>query len=451
GRGAGIDDEVRVPLAHHRAAHGATLQAGGLDEPAGMVHRRIAENRTGVGQRQRLLRHTLVGHLLDAAHGVRPITDAAAKSRPDADHRRALQRARPIGVAKLVGAAAPAVAVQVHELGVDEGVGGLAAERAGVAVHGATDGPRDGRHPLQTLDAGASCARGNVGELGPGGRLDDLAVDGCIAPCVLHDATADPAIRNGEIRAAAEYEHRQLVFARDGDRSGEVLLARDTNEEVRGSADPQRSVRREKLTAQPERGDGHTAARARSSSSSRSPAGRMSPAPRMSTRSPGRTRSASRRAAASAVSAYEAPARAASARAPARSSALSRAEANDANAFAAAVAGTPHASAAARAPAAFRALCTPKSLSAMVTGGPNGPERSNDTPCGLCTTSTTRYVASCASPYVATERPGSPRRAVSARRAAPASSAQAASVPPGTTRAAKFANAVSTSARVGKT
>src|SRR5438552_1254211 len=380
-----------------------------------MVPRRIAENRTGVGQRQRLLRDPLVGHSLGAAHGVRRFADAAAKSRPDADHRRALQRARPIGVAKLVGAAAPAMAVQVHELGVDEGVGGLAAARAGVAVDGATDGPRYGRHPLETLDAGASCARGNVGELGPGGRLDDLAVDGCIAPCVLQDDTADPAIRNEEIRAAAEYEHRQLVFARDGDRSGEVLLARDTNEEVRGSADPQRSVRREKPTAQPERRDGHTAARARSSSSSRSPAGRMAPAPRTSTRSPGRTRSASRRAAA------------------------------------AAVAGTPHASAAARAPAAFRALCTPKSLSAMVTGGPNGPERSNDTPCGLCTTSTSRYVASCASPYVATERPGSPRRAVSARRAAPASSAQAASVPPGTTRAAKFANAVSTSARVGKT
>src|SRR5207302_10449599 len=54
-RGAGVDDEVRVLRADHRAADRPALEARGLDEPPREVARRVAEDRSGVRLRQRLL------------------------------------------------------------------------------------------------------------------------------------------------------------------------------------------------------------------------------------------------------------------------------------------------------------------------------------------------------------------------------------------------------------
>src|SRR6266851_7107681 len=59
-RVTGVDDEVRVLPAHDRVADPGTLQAGGLDEPPGVVARRIAEDRARVRLRQRLLRDPFV-------------------------------------------------------------------------------------------------------------------------------------------------------------------------------------------------------------------------------------------------------------------------------------------------------------------------------------------------------------------------------------------------------
>src|SRR2546428_9339868 len=70
---ADVHDEVRVLRAHHRAALGGTFQASGLDEPTGVIARGVAEDRARVRLRERLLRHPLVGDLLDAFHHGGPV------------------------------------------------------------------------------------------------------------------------------------------------------------------------------------------------------------------------------------------------------------------------------------------------------------------------------------------------------------------------------------------
>src|SRR6267378_8427854 len=56
---ADIDDEVRVLRAHDRAALGRALQPGGFDQAAGMIARRVPEDRAGVRLRERLFRDPL--------------------------------------------------------------------------------------------------------------------------------------------------------------------------------------------------------------------------------------------------------------------------------------------------------------------------------------------------------------------------------------------------------
>src|SRR6266850_3631328 len=63
---ADVHDEVRMLRAHHRAALDGALETGRLDEPPGVVARRVAEDRAGVRLRERLLGDALVGDLLDA-------------------------------------------------------------------------------------------------------------------------------------------------------------------------------------------------------------------------------------------------------------------------------------------------------------------------------------------------------------------------------------------------
>jgi hypothetical protein len=166
-----------VLLADHRAADRVPFQAGGLDEPPGEVARWVTEDRPRVGLRKRLLLDPLVRDLLDPLHRVRTIAGPAAEPRAEANDRRSLKRARPVRVPKLVHGRGPRVPVHVDELGIDQNIGRLAAEGAGVAVDGAADGTGNGRHPLESFDARARRDSGDVCELGARRGGHDLAVD----------------------------------------------------------------------------------------------------------------------------------------------------------------------------------------------------------------------------------------------------------------------------------
>src|SRR5438445_739586 len=72
-RVAGVDDEVRVLLADHRAADPLAFEARRFDQTPGVVSRWIAEDRAGVGLRQGVLLHAFIRHLFDAPNGSRPI------------------------------------------------------------------------------------------------------------------------------------------------------------------------------------------------------------------------------------------------------------------------------------------------------------------------------------------------------------------------------------------
>ena len=159
-----------------------------------MVAGGVAEDRAGIRLRERLLFDPLVRHLLDPLHRVRAVAGPPAKARADADDRRALQGACAVGVAELVHPRGPGVAIHVDQIRVDEDVRGLAAERAGVAVHGTPDGAGDGRHPLESLDARAGGDGRDVGELGAGRGRDDVAVDTRLAPAVLQYDPADAPV-----------------------------------------------------------------------------------------------------------------------------------------------------------------------------------------------------------------------------------------------------------------
>ena len=151
--------------AHHRAADGLAFEPGGLDEAAREVARRVPKDRSSIRLRERLLLDPLVGHLLDPFDRVRAIAAFPAEARADAHDRRALERARAVGVAELIDPGGPRVAVQVDQLRVHEDVGGLAAERTRIAVDGAADRAGDRRHPFESLDARARRDGGDVREL----------------------------------------------------------------------------------------------------------------------------------------------------------------------------------------------------------------------------------------------------------------------------------------------
>src|SRR2546428_1618312 len=87
-----VHDEVRVLRAHHRAALGHPLEAGGLDETAGVISRRVAEDRAGVGLRERLFGHALVRDLFDALHRGVAVPCGPAEPRAHDNRRRALKR-----------------------------------------------------------------------------------------------------------------------------------------------------------------------------------------------------------------------------------------------------------------------------------------------------------------------------------------------------------------------
>jgi len=78
-----------------------------------------------------------------------------------------------------------------------------------------------------------------VRELGAGRGRDDLTVDARFAPAVLQHDPADAAIGHQHVGAAAQDEDRELVLPRHLDRVEKILVAGDTKEEIRGSADPQ--------------------------------------------------------------------------------------------------------------------------------------------------------------------------------------------------------------------
>ena len=151
--------------AHHRAADGLALEPGGLDEAAREVARRVPKDRSSIRLRERLLLDPLVGHLLDPFDRVRAIAAFPAEARADAHDRRALERARAVGVAELIDPGGPRVAVQIDELRIHEDIGGLAAERTRIAVDGAADRAGDRRHPFESLDARARRDGGDVREL----------------------------------------------------------------------------------------------------------------------------------------------------------------------------------------------------------------------------------------------------------------------------------------------
>src|SRR5256712_3754058 len=327
-RVAGVDDDVRVLLAAQRAAAPLAFEASRFDQTPGVVSRWIAEDRAGVGLRQGLLLHAFIRHLFDAPNGSRAIAGGAAEARAHTDGRCALKLARAVGVAELVGRDPPRLAVQVHQLGVDEHVGGLAAEGAGVPVHRSAHCARHRRHPLEADDPGLRGDSRHVRELRPRGRPNRRAFHASLPPAVVEHEAADAVVGDEQVGTTAHHEDRQLVFSRDLDRADEILLRRHAHEIVRGTADAERGVWREPLTPRSQGAYAHAVARSRRSSRSRSPAGRMSPAPRTSTRSPERAFSASTRAAAAPSAAYAPPARDASERASARSSRRSRAEAN---------------------------------------------------------------------------------------------------------------------------
>src|SRR6266849_5246438 len=328
-RPARVDDEVRVLGAHHRAADGPALEASGLDEPAGEVTGRVAEDRSGVGLREWLLLDALVRHLLYPLDGVRTIADLPAEARADADNRRALERAGAIGVAELTDRRGPRVAIQVDELGVDKNVRRLAAERTRIAVDRAADGARHRRHPFESLDAGARRDRGDVCELRAGRGGDDVGVHARLAPRVLEHDAAHAAVGDEQIGSAAEHKHRKLVLARHLDGIEEILLARDAQEEIRGPSDPQRCVWRERFRARAECRHGHAAvSRSRRSSRMRSAMSRVSPAPITKMTSPGSATPTTSRAAVSLSSAYRPQTPSASVRAQPSLSDPSRAEEN---------------------------------------------------------------------------------------------------------------------------
>src|SRR5687768_16748386 len=87
-----VDDEVRVLLAHHRATDPPALEPGGLDEPTGVIGRRVAKDGPRIGLRERLLLDALVRHLLDPAHRGRAVAGLAAEAGAHAHNRRSLER-----------------------------------------------------------------------------------------------------------------------------------------------------------------------------------------------------------------------------------------------------------------------------------------------------------------------------------------------------------------------
>ena len=134
------DDEVRVQVADARAADALPLQARGVDEPAGVIARRIAEDAPGVlvGERLRRLAARLEGGHVGGDR--RTIPAAQRQLRGDHDLGRVLEPR----VAVREGARIPRQVVQRAVAGVpglDPGhdVPHLAAVRAGIGPHRAAE------------------------------------------------------------------------------------------------------------------------------------------------------------------------------------------------------------------------------------------------------------------------------------------------------------------------
>src|SRR5271155_468720 len=141
GRIAVVDDEVRVFLGHRGVADPEALQVGGVDEPRGVIARRVGEHRAAAPFTDRLRRLAALEQLADLLfiHSVGALKLQSRGYEPFLGYGRDHLAVADFELARRAGAL---LAVAIDGLDFDDVAPRLAAERTG--VHGERTAQRPG-------------------------------------------------------------------------------------------------------------------------------------------------------------------------------------------------------------------------------------------------------------------------------------------------------------------
>src|SRR5579864_1825629 len=300
-------DEIGVDLADARATDLHTLPADLLDEPRGVIARRVLEDAAAVRKVERLRSPPPLLRLVHPGDDliVRPGSQRDRCGRHD---RAARQVRPPVREPRIFGRDPPRRTLREHEH-VDgrQHLCDLVAVGARVHTNRTAEARRDRNGELKAGKCVVHRERRDRRQRHRTAGLDRRPR--CLRPsetCAQPQRDAvEPPVRHEHVRPAADHEHRHAALLHGSRECLEVIRACRLEQHIGRSAEPVRSQRRDRTVAldvpvralgQDARGNvstvAHRAARASRLPNISSQSIVTSPAPIVSTRSPGNARSA---------------------------------------------------------------------------------------------------------------------------------------------------------------
>ena len=234
---AGIDEEIRVLLRHHRAAHAQAAAARLVDQLPRLAAGRIGEGRAAGARTNGLsrlarrldLRHAPADRVAIARHAAKPRRD----ENPILGH-----AAMAIGKAHLRGRERVAISAAIERHGLFEHILELAAIGAAIHAQSAADGAGNAGHEFEPGDASQAASERDVEVERAGAGLDDrsLGLDLDEAAAEAHHHAWHAAVAHQEVRGDADHGDRHVLGLCREER-GEVVAIGGAEHHFRRPAD----------------------------------------------------------------------------------------------------------------------------------------------------------------------------------------------------------------------